>query len=201
MAEFFEGHLDLANVKGAIPTVVLIVALFRHLDSAALSPFAPHAHALGMLAMMAKGRSATRTNHTAAAIVPLLLLPQTLRKECTQCLQIKLMQPGELCWSQVRKRVRVLQPRQNLVDNSIRCGDTVKCLFEGQVVCIIIAHVLDQERARQRIKALQGCMRKPQAEGLHQDAPLSGCDWNLVTSERVEKVEEHTWLCLMPVHT
>src|SRR5262249_30088253 len=191
MAEFFEGHLDLANVKGAIPTVVLIVALFRHLDSAALSPFAPHAHALGMLAMMAKGRSATRTNHTAAAIVPLLLLLQTLRKECAQCLQIELMQPGELFWSQVRKRVRVLQLRHTLVDNGVRCAYSVKRLYEGQVVRIIIAHVLNQERARQRIKALQRCMRKPQTEGLHQDAPLSRCDGNLVTSERVEKVEEH----------
>src|SRR4029453_3631921 len=124
MAEFFEGHLDLANVQSAIPTVVLIVALFRYLDSAALSPFAPPAHALGMLAMMAKGRRTTRTNHAVAAIVPLLLLPQTLRKECAQCLQIELMQQGELFWSQVRQRVRVLQPRQDLVDDSVRCGDT-----------------------------------------------------------------------------
>src|SRR4029453_13218647 len=101
MAEFFEGHLDLANVQSAVPTVIFIVALLRHLYSAALSPFAPHAYALGMLAMMAKGRRPTRTDHAVAAVVPLLLLQQTLRKECAERLQIELLQQGELCWGQV----------------------------------------------------------------------------------------------------
>ena len=126
--------------------------------------------------MMAKGRSATRTDHAVAAVVPLLLLPEALRKEFAERLQVKLLQQGELFWRQVRKRVRVLQPRQNLVDNGVRCGDTVERLFEGQIVRIIIAHILDQKRARQRVKARQRCMRKPHAEGLHQDTPLSGRD-------------------------
>jgi hypothetical protein len=155
MAEFFEGHLDLANIQSTIPTVVLIVALCRHLYGAALSPFTPHAYALGMLAMMAKGRRTTRTNHAVAAVVPLLLLPEALRKECAERLQVKLLQQGELFWRQVLKRVWVLQPRHNLVNNGVRCNDTVERLFEGQVVGIIIAHVLDKERARQRVEALQ----------------------------------------------
>jgi uncharacterized protein with von Willebrand factor type A (vWA) domain len=44
----------------------------------------------------------------------------------------------------------------------------------------------------QRVEALQRSLRKPHAEGLHQDAPFGECDGNLMTSERVEKVEEHT---------
>src|SRR5437867_5030681 len=107
MAEFFEGHLDLANVQGAITSVVFIVAFFRHLHGAALSPFAPYAYALGMLAMMAKRRSPTRTDHAVAAVVPLVLLLQTLRKEGAQRLQVKLLQQGELFWRQVRQRLRV----------------------------------------------------------------------------------------------
>ena len=104
MAEVFESHLELANVQSAIPTVVLIVALFRHLYSAVLSPFAPHTYALGMLAMMAKGRRTTRTDHAVAAVVPLSLLSEALRKECAERFQVKLLQPGELFWRQVRKR-------------------------------------------------------------------------------------------------
>jgi hypothetical protein len=145
-----------------------------------------------MLAMMAKGRRTTRTDHAVAAVVPLVLLPQDAAQRVRGVPPDRAVQQGELCWVRCAKRVRVLQPRQNLVDDCVRCGDTVKRLFEGQVVRIIIAHVLDQERARQRVKALQRMYAQTQAEGLHQDAPLSGCDWNLVTSERVEKVEEHT---------
>ena len=46
------------------------------------SAFATNAHAPGMLAIMAERRGSTRTDHAVAAIVPFLLLPETLGKEC-----------------------------------------------------------------------------------------------------------------------
>src|SRR6266581_2586971 len=88
-------------------------------------------------ARLVNGRRTTRTDHAVAAVVPLLLLPQALRKEGAERLQVKLLQQGELCWRQVLKRVRVLQPCQNLVDNGVRCGNPVERLFESQVVGII----------------------------------------------------------------
>src|SRR5262252_953487 len=192
MAQSLQRHLDLPDVQRAITTVVLIQTLFRHLYGTALSSLPTHANSLGMLAMMAEGGGATSTNHAVAAVVPLLLLPQALGEELTQRLQVKLLQQGQVFWSQVLECSGVLQPRQNLVEDLLWSRDALKCLFEGQIICIVIAHIFDEQGACQRIEALQRRVGKSQAERLHQYAPFGECHWDLMATQGVEKVEEHT---------
>ena len=202
--EILEGALSAAEPGLPDPTVVRAVRLLA--DFAADPAQAKSADLLAQYEVLApnspgvyQAQLAVRERNIRRSIHNFSLLSQALGKEFTQCLEVKLLEQGELFWGQMLQGVGVLQPCHNLVEDLLRRRDPLERLFEGKIVRVVIADILDQERARQRIEALQRGVSKTQAEGLHQDTPFGESHWNLMATQSIEEVKKHASLSL--IHT
>ena len=197
LPQALQRHLDVAGAQFDRIVEVAELALVPDLDRAAVAAFVlADAHALGVVAVSAKGRGASGADPFAAALMAALLLGQSLAQAAHQLLKAAGAVDGGALLGRQEFLGQLFQPVAGnccLMDQRLD-GDLVeagKRLGKGAVETVDMGFVLDQRGAGEVIEALGPPVGQPGLNAGQQVQIFPQAGGHPVPAQTVEKGPEH----------
>ncbi len=186
-------HAQLTEIEGDVGTVILEPSLLGDLHRRTALGGAADADARGMLAVVPKGRLASRSHPAVAAVVPLRLLAQRFQKTLHELVRAQPFQLRQLFGRQVGKVLRVAEPLEDAFRDLVahRPFDPFEHAREDAIVGIEVGFALDQAGAAKMVEAEQGGTMQSLLHGAQECLPFLDGDGNALFAQAVEEIEKH----------
>ena len=194
-AQAAQGDLDVAGAQFDLVVQVPVFALLPDLHGPAMLALAADADAFGIVAAVAERAGPAGADPFVAALMPAVLLVQTLLQRLHQLveppkrLDLRLLLLGQV--------FLVQQPQPVLGDVSgqvLSCPDRLdplEDLAEDLIEPVVVLLVLDQHRPRQVVEVLDLCGRHALVHGFHQMEPFLHRYRDFRVPQGREEGEEH----------
>jgi hypothetical protein len=187
-----KGELDLPHVEDDVAAVALVGARVGRLDRASSSGMFAHAQAARVYPLPSERRSASRSDPSVSAVVPLFLLAQALLEKALQLGEIEGLEQRALFVGELGALGGILQPCQELVGDCLGVGvDAAKVGGERYVERVEVCLAVDEDRACEEVEAVERAVVEAHRHGARQGHRLLRADRHLVLAKLVEKLDEH----------
>jgi hypothetical protein len=130
--------------------------------------------------------------------VPIQRLPPSWRSRCSRSRSSKRRRSSSMsrlsrnARSASRQAARILEPAEQLLGEGERLeADVLEVGEEGDVEGVELADLLDADRARDPVEAVQAGVVQPLVERLHQREPLVRAHVDPALAQLEEEVDQH----------
>src|SRR5581483_4455320 len=187
---------ELTDVERLVGPVVDEPPLLGDLHRRAALRRPPDADAGRVDAAVPERRPTAGADPPIAAVVALGLLLERLEEAAHELVGGKVLERGELLRRQLRERLRVLQPVEELLGHVVaeRALDALEDAEEDAVERVEVRLALHEAGAGEVVEAEQARAVEALLERFEECAPLLDRDRHALGPEAVEEVEEHHWL-------
>jgi hypothetical protein len=191
-AQFAQCHLDLAHVEDDVGAIGPVGPRVRDPHGAPASAERPDAQSRGVRAVGTERARAAGAYPSVAAVVPLLLLAQSLLEQAQELIQAKVLEHRELLGGEVLSSLWITQPFVELFHQVERLGlDAAKAREEGLVEGVEVGFIMHAEGARDVVETVERAVVQAHSEGTRERHGLLKANLDLALPELEKKRYEH----------